>query len=374
MFGGGGSDTADYSGATDAVFAELWRLSASNDGQGGSDVLVDIENLTGSAFTDTIAGDNNDNIFKGGAGNDAIFGGGGSDTADYSGATSGAFVELWRFTAGNDGQGGSDVLVEIENVTGSAFNDTVAGDNNNNVFKGSAGFDAFYGAGGIDTVDYSDNGRFGSVRVELWRFWASSDGQNASDTLVNIENLTGSDNNDVLAGDNNNNVFKGGPGVDAMYGTGGIDTVDYSSAASGVHVELWQLWANNDGQGGQDTLFDIENVTGSAFADVLAGDNGANRLEGAGGTDVLYGGGGADNFAYGAGSGVDYIGDFIKVQGDKILVQSNLNGSGISTGALALAHTSTIGGNAVVDLGSGNSVTLVGVTAASLAASDFVII
>jgi Ca2+-binding RTX toxin-like protein len=118
---------------------------------------------------------------------------------------------------------------------------------------------------------------------------------------------------------------------------------------------------------------DIENVTGSAFDDVLAGDNGANRLEGAGGTDVLYGGGGADNFAYGAGSGVDYIGDFIKAQGDKILVQSNVNGSGITTGAQALAHTSTIGSNAVVDLGAGNSVTLVGVTVASLAASDFVI-
>jgi Ca2+-binding RTX toxin-like protein len=261
----------------------------------------DSESIIGSSAQDAINGAGGDDTLAGGAGNDTLNGGAGSDTADYSSAASGVTAELWQAQASNDGQGGSDTLISIENLTGSAFNDTLAGDDNANVFKGGAGFDAFYGGGGSDTADYSD-------------------------------------------------------------------------ATAGMTVDLSALLAGNDGQGGADTLISIENLVGSTLADIILGDANANQIEGGAGNDNMVGGGNADAFLFRTGSSIDNIFDFLKVQGDKIHLQSNLNGSGITTAAQALAATADVGGgNAAVFLGGLNALTLVGVSAASLAASDFVI-
>jgi hypothetical protein len=373
LSGGGGLDTADYGSATSSVIAELWMGATSNDGQGGADTLWNIENLNGSAFSDILAGDGNNNVLKGGAGNDGLYGGSGSDTADYSTATSGVVAELWRFLASNDGLGGADTLVNIENLTGSAFSDTLAGDDdNNNVFKGGAGNDALYGGRGADTADYRSAA--GGVVVELWRSLASNDGDGGADVVINIENLFGSAFADILTGDNeHDNVLRGGAGNDGLYGGGGSDTADYSDAPSGMFANLAQFRANSDGWGGFDNLVNIENLIGSIFGDVMFGDGNANRLEGGGGRDSLTGAGGADSFVFSSGSGVDTVNDFVQAQSDKIHLQNNLNGSGITSGAQALAHATTVGANTVIDLGAGNSVTLIGVAAASLAANDFVI-
>ncbi len=59
--------------------------------------------------------------------------------------------------------------------------------------------------------------------------------------------------------------------------------------------------------------------------------------------------------------------------GDKIYLKSGINGSSITTAAQALAHTSDMGGNATIDLGSGHYITLVGIATASLAMGDFVV-
>src|SRR3546814_3867448 len=52
-----------------------------------------------------------------------------------------------------------------------------------------------------------------------------------------------------------------------------------------------------------DTLFGIENLTGSGLADTLTGNGGANRLDGGGGNDRLIGGLGDDVLI--GGTGVD---------------------------------------------------------------------
>jgi Ca2+-binding RTX toxin-like protein len=370
--GGLGKDTADYGSALSGVVAELWRSLVSNDGEGGVDTLVNMENLTGSAFNDTLAGDGNNNVFKGGAGFDVFYGGGGVDTADYSSATAFMTADLSVGITGTDGQGAVDNFVSIENLIGSAFNDIMVGDANANTLRGGAGNDILSGGGGLDTADYCTTTT--GVVAELWRGLASNDGQGGSDTLVNMENLTGSAFNDTLAGDNNSNVFKGGAGTDAFFGGGGIDTADYSEATAGMTVDLGAGVVGSDGQGGGDNLFSIENITGSAFADIILGDANANQIEGGTGNDNMVGGGSADAFVFRTGSNIDNIFDFLKVQGDKIHLQSNLNGSGITTAAQALAATVDVaGGNAAVFLGGLNAVTLVGVTTASLTASDFVI-
>jgi Ca2+-binding RTX toxin-like protein len=371
LSGGGGLDSADYNGAASGVIAELWLGLASNDGQGGTDSLIGIEDLIGTAFNDTLAGDDNNNLLRGGAGSDALYGGGGSDTADFGDSTSGVTVDLSVFFAGSDGQGGAESLISIENLIGSAFADILVGDANANVFRGGAGNDTLSGGGGVDSVDYSSAAS--GVIAELWKGRTSNDGDGGADTLWNVENLSGSAFGDILAGDSNNNVFKGTAGNDGFYGGNGIDAVDYGNATAGVTARLAQSLASNDGQGGFDDLVNIENLIGTAFRDILVGDGNANQLEGGAESDVLTGAGGADSFVFSSGSGVDTVNDFVQAQSDKIHLQSNLNGSGITTGAQALAHATTVGANTVIDLGAGNSVTLIGATAASLVASDFVI-
>ncbi|MCM2472079.1 hypothetical protein HGO38_01105 [Rhizobium sp. CG5] len=63
-----------------------------------------------------------------------------------------AKVDLLDFSK-NDGLARGLTLVSIENVTGSARDDTLAGSNGANVLQGGAGGDALYGRGGNDTLN-----------------------------------------------------------------------------------------------------------------------------------------------------------------------------------------------------------------------------
>src|SRR5690606_1345321 len=83
--GGAGHDVADYSGAASGVTVRLDRNQASNDGDGGADVLTGIEEVVGSAFNDVIFGDAGANVLRGGAGYDVIAGFDGDDII-YGGA------------------------------------------------------------------------------------------------------------------------------------------------------------------------------------------------------------------------------------------------------------------------------------------------
>src|SRR5213078_1917485 len=96
-------------------------------GDAAGDSLSGIENITGSAYDDTITGDANANVLSGGAGADTLIGGGGTDTADYSASASAVTVNLTtNVNTGGDAQG--DSLSGIENLTGSAYDDTLTGD------------------------------------------------------------------------------------------------------------------------------------------------------------------------------------------------------------------------------------------------------
>jgi serralysin len=88
-----------------------------------------------------------------------------------------------------------------------------------------------------------------------------------------------------------------------LTGESGIDTASYEGSAAGVTVRL----GGGPGAGGDaegDTLLTIENLIGSALADVLGGDGTDNRLEGGDGTDRLEGGGGNDHLLGDAGRDV----------------------------------------------------------------------
>ncbi|MFC0805128.1 M10 family metallopeptidase [Ensifer sp. P24N7] len=123
--GGTGSDTITGNAAANA----LW-------GNGGNDRLI--------------GGDGNDNLV-GGAGADRLDGGNGTDLANYSNATAGILADL-SSPASNTGEAAGDTYVSIERLYGSAFNDTLRGDNYANLLNGLAGNDVLNGRDGNDTL------------------------------------------------------------------------------------------------------------------------------------------------------------------------------------------------------------------------------
>ena len=307
--GGIGIDAASYQNASGAVQVNLTTGMAS--GADGSDTLINIENILGSSFNDTVTGDAGNNVLTGGvsgndilegrAGNDTLNGNGGNDTASYQNASGAVQVNLTTGRA--SGADGNDTLTSIENVIGSDFDDTLTGDSGSNRLDGGAG---------IDTASYQNAS--GSVLVDLRAGTAVGAD---SDNLLNIENVIGSNFNDQLLGDAGDNSFDGGAGIDA---------VDYRNATGGVQVNLATGMAS--GADGNDTLINIEDARGTGFDDTLIGDAGDNTLVGFNGNN-LYEGGAGNDFLLGAfGNGIDTA----TYQNADGAVQVNL-AAGTATGA-----------------------------------------
>ncbi|MEQ1709547.1 MAG: calcium-binding protein [Terricaulis sp.] len=178
---------------------------------------------------------------------DAINGGEGIDVVDYSRSDAGVIVRLWKGT-GENGYAQGDTYSQIENANGSPLADSLVGaDNISNRLDGGAGDDSLSGLSGDDTI-------------------------------------------------------VGGPGADRIDGGAGSDTADYSGSDAGVIVRVW----NGTGEGGDaqgDRLTNVENVTGSGFADSLIGADGVeNRLDGNAGNDSLFGLSGDDTLNGGLGA------------------------------------------------------------------------
>ena len=120
---------------------------------GGNDII------DGREGNDSIKGQVGNDILTGGAGSDIVDGGSGVDTATFDTLSSAVFVDLFGIAGMVTSQGlvcaigqGLDVLIGIENVTGSALNDTIKGDGTGNILNGGAGDDTLTGRGGTDTL------------------------------------------------------------------------------------------------------------------------------------------------------------------------------------------------------------------------------
>ena len=119
-------------------------------------------------------------------------GGEGIDKVVYSAASGGVNVDLSTGLA--TGAMGSDTLSGIENIEGSAYNDTLIGSDTANEIKaeagddvidGGLGNDVLDGGEGIDKVLYSE--ATDGVNVDLAEGLAT--GAMGSDTLSGIENI-----------------------------------------------------------------------------------------------------------------------------------------------------------------------------------------
>ena len=149
------TDIASYATATKAVKVDLAIIGGQAIAGAGTDTLVGIEGLTGSVFNDRLFGNAERNVLEGGAGDDLLNGRDGIDTASYAQATGAVVVNLGS-TAFQDTLGaGRDRLVGIENVTGSAFADTLTGNAKANAFVGGGGHDVLTGGAGADLFNLS---------------------------------------------------------------------------------------------------------------------------------------------------------------------------------------------------------------------------
>ena len=359
--------TSQNAGGLDAIFGTVSYSAVGNfasfDGFDQNSV-----NFGGDTF---ISGSGND-VFNGLTNAMGDFNVG--DTVDYSHVPAGAggvgvTVNLMLFGAQNTGTAGADTLINIENLRGSAGNDTLTG-TGNSVLEGGIGGDVLIGqiGGGGDTASYEHAAAVTGVTgltADLTTS-ANNTGEALGDSHTSIENLRGSAFNDTLTGDTNSNILEGGLGADSLNGGGGNDTASYMHASSGVIANLANV-ALNMGEALGDTYNSIENVFGSRFNDQLTGDGGNNVLDGGfGGNDIMTGAGGADTFIF-HGSATT-ITDFSKVEGDKIDL---LNFTALEVDALIAASTGD-----TIDFGSGMTLTLQNVpqiNASGLSSTDFIL-
>ncbi|MFM1990693.1 MAG: hypothetical protein RJA99_3650, partial [Pseudomonadota bacterium] len=327
--GGAGTDVLSYQNSAIGVTIDLRLATAQvSAGDGAGDTISNIENLTGSIQADTLIGGAGGNLILGGGGDDSIGGGSGADTLDggagldtasYATAGAAVTVDLRLTTQTGVGDQTGDVLTNVENVAGSAFDDmligstgdnVITGGDGNDVLEGLAGADTINGGNGIDTLTYANSTTF--VNVDLSLPMAQSGGDAEGDALLSVENLVGTSFADTLRGNAADNVITGGDGddviegrvgADTLIGGNGVDTVDYTTSTTGVTVDLAVATAQTStGDASGDVLGGFESASGSAFADTLFGDAGNNVLMGSGGNDVLVGRAGADTLDGGEGS------------------------------------------------------------------------
>ncbi|MCF1502309.1 hypothetical protein L0F51_00840 [Afifella sp. H1R] len=293
----------------------------SGGGSGGGDDGDTGGGSTGGEEDDTLTGTDGADTMSGGGGNDEIEGGGGNDTL-FSGE-------------GND------------TVDGGDGDDMVFGGAGDDVVTGGAGNDQAYGGTGNDDIDGGDGDDF----------------------------LGGGEGNDTIIGGAGNDVLFGGkPGLgsdanDAFYAGDGDDQ---GYAGDGDDIAT--------GGAGDDT------VGGGSGNDTVGGGDGNDLLYGGAGDDMLYGGADADTIYGGSGNDQIYFGDndgaadiYASVADNGTDVVFGFENGTDHLDVRANGFTSfaelTIGedgeGNATIDLGGGNILTLNGVAASELDASDF---
>lgn len=354
-----GNDTLNGGAGSDTIF-----------GGNGDDRIL------GEDGNDALFGDDGDDTLIGGAGADVLNGGYGIDTASYETSTGGVTVKLLTSAltgvstvigaVGISGDAAGDTLTNINNLRGGSGADALYGDNNANLIEGLDGNDTLEGMGGNDTLIggagnntatyfhaangvYIDLSTTDSVNVEhtfnnygiavtlqaatardivagdsvqLGTAGTGTLGSSiGTDSLVQIQNLIGTEYNDFLKGDSSANRIDGGSGRDFIIGGNGADILLGGAGDDTIYGGVDTTGAGDAGNliiggTGRDLLY------GGAGNDTIYGDNqdttpgsGGNlssnndTIYGGAGNDLIYGGGGDDSIIGGLGNDTIFGGD-----------------------------------------------------------------
>ncbi|WP_072794296.1 M10 family metallopeptidase C-terminal domain-containing protein [Cognatishimia maritima] len=395
-------------------------------GAGSTGPTPDADSITGSASNDVIdslAGDDTVNggaghdTLSGGSGNDRLFGGVGYDRLfggnDNDRAEGGAGNDLLRGGGGEDallGQDGSDVLfgdrgndtlmggAESDELYGGYQDDILHGGDGDDFLKGELGADTLNGDAGNDTMfgGYQDDVLNGGTGDDFARGGGDKDtlnGEDGADTLFGDRGndvLNGGTGADQLYGGYQNDVLNGGGGNDLLNGELGADTLNGGIGADSLFGGyqddvLDGSWGNDlvRGGGDNDTVSggdgndavhgDLGNdeVNGESGNDVLTGGGGNDTLTGGSGNDTMAGGAGSDTFVFADDHGVDRILGFDAGSSQERIDFIEISAiTGLSD--LLSNHAVQSGSDVVIDTGSGNSITLAGISLSDLDATDFI--
>ena len=343
LLGGEGNDLLD-GGAGDDVLDG----GAGNDsliGGAGSDFLdggAGIDHLSGGAGADILLGGEGEDeliggggadLLDGGSGADFLNGGAGTDTASYRNSQGGVTVNLdTGIGSGGDAEG--DQLILIEDLEGSAFNDTLIGDDGANVLDGGAGDDLLDGRSGDnvfrydafdgnDTIVVADE----TLSTDTLEFAAAIErkdvqfGQSGDDLTIRLSSAFGSGVITVQ-------------GFFAVAGSHRIDTIAFDGGADLMDVSLFTQLSEfpapevtvigDDGDNvivggiGNDTLdggAGNDQIDAGDGNDLVLGGAGNDTLLGGLGDDTLTGGPGSDTFIHrGEGDGLDTLTDFNRLE------------------------------------------------------------
>ena len=339
--------------------------------------------IWGYGGNDSIFGLAGDDFLHGGEGADALHGGPGSDTASYVDSAAGIMASL-SYGVGAGGEAEGDTYFSIENLFGSLFADALVGNDGNNrldglagddfldgrdgtdmllggsgndTLKGGGGADWLDGNEGIDTVSYYESPE--GVIALLGNEGAYGDAE--GDTFIGIENLTGSNYDDILWGDDGVNKLMGMDGADVLRGLDGNDTLDGGAGADrmlgGPGGDTYYVDNGADeiievgNQGADQVLTSVSyslapglevemlgttdraattaiSLGGNEYANTISGNAGVNVIVGGAGLDTMWGGDGGDIFVWHSitemGSTVDAnsdtVGDFNAAIGDLIVL------------------------------------------------------
>ena len=211
------------------------------------------------------AGAGDDTIFAA-IGADRIDGEAGLDLVNYILSDEAISINLALGSA-SGGYADGDTLFNVEGLGGSIFDDSLVGSAGDNLFIGAEGADTIDGITGNDTASYEGSEEAVVINLATGLF---NGGDATGDILISIENVIGSDGNDVLTGDAQANALTGtlgddtlagGIGADTLTGGEGVDLADYSASSAAVEVRLTDgTGIGGDAQG--DILSGIENVSG----------------------------------------------------------------------------------------------------------------
>ncbi|QAX84023.1 calcium-binding protein [Pseudomonas sp. DTU12.3] len=279
--GGAGTDTVDYSASAAGINVDIRYTTPGRAGIGGDsegDTLFNVEKVIGTAFNDTFSIDSISATFEGGAGDDVYI------------LNSGNSTVIEQVGGGNDevrtNYGVIGLNANVERLTytgtgaftgyGNAGDNIITGGIGNDTLFGGDGADQFIGGAGFDIAGYTDS----TVGVTVNLKTGVNSGIAKGDTFVDIESIRGSNYNDTFVADSRAIAFDGGTG---------IDTVDYSTSAAAINVDIRYTMPGRAGIGGDsegDTLFNIEKVIGSAFNDTFSIDSISATFEGGAGDDV----------------------------------------------------------------------------------------
>lgn len=317
-----------------------------------------VENLTlvNGAGNLNATGNGSSNVITGNDGNNILNGSSGLDTLSYAAATAGVTINISLTTAQVTGGAGTDTVSFFENVTGSAYDDTLTGNASANTLSGgSGGTDTLIGGLGADTY-IVDNittvvQETSGVLSELDTVKSSIDytlGANLEKLVLTAGGHTGTGNalNNSLTGSSGDDTLIGGLGSDRMFGNPGndvyfvdatTDVVTESLSIGGgtdtVHSTVsWTLGSNVENlllegaavKGTGNALANI--ITGNTSVNTLSGSNGNDTLDGGMGADTLIGGTGADTFVFTETDSSDIITDFKLLQFDKLDIRDLLTG------------------------------------------------